>query len=616
MENDKNESIKLNETFILKRNINNINVIWWNILFIYLPPLILVQGIIGNLISFYVFFKLGKLKNKFKPDQLIKLSKLIITSMKTSNVNDNNIITNKNQLSINKQNNDAINKTKKINNNNNNNRIQSTPGGLTIYLYLCLLAIFDLGVLLFGLLNEWIYSLTLFDLKNHSLFICKLFTFFAYLFSHLSSSTIVITTAIRLIAIYRPLYASNLTTIKFVKLISFIQFLSFTLINIHLFWNMNLIQLDYHTSTTTSPISSDVPQSTSILPILNFTQESKSDGSYFIKLFLFQQQQNISTLEQKNNSFYNNNDNDYNYIEGSHNVDINDDNEIITINNFQLKQCKIKTNIFTKSVWPIADKLIYCILPFLFITLFNILIIINISKVQKYKYTLYVSKLKNDLIIQHQQQQQQQQQSSFHESIHNNNELTSSNANNQILNDELNEGSNNNNNKKDLIIVYKQQLQQQSISAIINNQQQLDHKIDIKEKIIQFKKYHLVGKKFTILLLAISFSFLVLTFPVVLTYLLIDPLTKKFDKMEINESNFNFEIFGYIQKITELLMYLNHSVNFYIYFITSFRFRQQFKLLFKSSSNYHHNNSRNNNKYIFYFKCCFSNHKQKTHLYD
>ena len=48
------------------------------------------------------------------------------------------------------------------------------------------------------------------------------------------------------------------------------------------------------------------------------------------------------------------------------------------INNYNLKQCKIKSNLFTKSIWPIADKLVYCILPFLLITLFNILIIVSI----------------------------------------------------------------------------------------------------------------------------------------------------------------------------------------------------------------------------------------------
>ena len=38
--------------------------------------------------------------------------------------------------------------------------------------------------------------------------------------------------------------------------------------------------------------------------------------------------------------------------------------------------------------------------------------------------------------------------------------------------------------------------------------------LDIKERIVQFKKYHLVGKKFTVMLLGISFCFLFLTLPV------------------------------------------------------------------------------------------------------
>ena len=131
--------------------------------------------------------------------------------------------------------------------------------------------------------------------------------------------------------------------------------------------------------------------------------------------------------------------------------------------------------------------------------------------------------------------------------------------------------------------------------------------LDIKEKIIQFKKYHLVGKKFTVLLLAISISFLILTLPVVLTYILIDPLTKKYEKMEINESNFNFERFGYIQKVSELLMYLNHSINFFIYLATSFRFRQQFMQLFR--------NLISKKKFSVYCKCN-SIKKKQTYLYD
>ena len=67
-----------------------------------------------------------------------------------------------------------------------------------------------------------------------------------------------------------------------------------------------------------------------------------------------------------------------------------------------------------------------------------------------------------------------------------------------------------------------------------------------------------------------------------------------------------------------LLLYI--FIVFILTFLLNILCPDTFKLLFKSSShNCHRNNSRNNNsnnKYIFYFKCCFSYHKQKTHLYD
>ena len=56
---------------------------WWYILFVYLPPLILLQGVIGNVFSLMVFIKLGKLKNKIKPDLLIQLGKHLISKFYT-----------------------------------------------------------------------------------------------------------------------------------------------------------------------------------------------------------------------------------------------------------------------------------------------------------------------------------------------------------------------------------------------------------------------------------------------------------------------------------------------------------------------------------------------------
>jgi hypothetical protein len=466
----------------------NSNDILWNFLFIYLPPIILFQGIIGNVLSLIVFFRLGKLRNKFKPDFLLKTFKYLSNRCIKKSEKTLKIV--------------AVGGA--------NSLATPSPGGLTIYLYLSLLALFDLGVLIFGLLNEWIYSLTLFDLKNESDFVCKLFTFFAYLFSHLSSCTIVIATFIRLLAVYKPYKATNLTNLKMVKLISFLQLLILSVFNSHLFWNMNLIQLDYKNNNSTSNLFNDEQEYSIIIS-------------------------NLSDLIIQKNVIYSN------------------------------KQCKIKQNSFALSIWPIIDKLVYSILPFLLIFMFNILILINISKVQKYKYTLYVSKLKQDLLI----------------------------------------------NKENLIP--KQQVLEVVAIASVNqssNTYQIkklnEYNLDIKDKIIHFKKYHLVGKKFTVVLLAISFSFLILTLPAVFTYILIEPLTKKFEKMEINEANLNFEMFGYIQKTTDLLMYLNHSINFFIYFITSFRFRQQFKQLI------HYSVFKKN--FIIYCQC-YSNNK-KNHLYD
>jgi hypothetical protein len=109
---------------------------------------------------------------------------------------------------------------------------------------------------------------------------------------------------------------------------------------------------------------------------------------------------------------------------------------------------------------------------------------------------------------------------------------------------------------------------------------------EIKEKIIQFKKYHLVGKKFTIMLLSVSICFLILTFPVVIIYVMLEKIQKNIDEMnDLNESNKSYDLLRNVQKMSTLLMYLNHSINFFIYFLTGARFRQQFYKSFLNSNN-------------------------------
>ena len=308
----------------------NENYTWWSFLFVYLPPCILLQGLIGNVISLIVFFRLGKLGNKFKPDKLIKLAHSVLNTLNNKK--------NKKQKQL-----DMLPPTSLQIVKNQAAKKRIAPGGLTIYLYLCLLAVYDLGVLVFGLLNEWIYSLTLFDLKNQSTVVCKLFTFFAFLFSHCSSSTIVITTAIRILAVYAPYKASNLTTIRSVRVISCLQLAFFSLFNSHLFWSMSLTELKYEPPSLLANESSKA--------LIQFKVENNN-----ILTIIFAS----TTLNNRTSP-----------------------GELNSNNKLSLSQCKITPSLFARSIWPIADKLAYCILPFLLITLFNILIVINIKKVQK-----------------------------------------------------------------------------------------------------------------------------------------------------------------------------------------------------------------------------------------
>ena len=107
----------------------------WTILFIYTPPVVLLIGTFGNIISIIIFLNLGGLNRQ----------KLFHTRNRTS-------------------------KTSRIR---------------TVYLYLCLLALFDLGVLCFGLLTQWIYNFSDFNVKITSPWICKIFTFLSFYFRSL-----------------------------------------------------------------------------------------------------------------------------------------------------------------------------------------------------------------------------------------------------------------------------------------------------------------------------------------------------------------------------------------------------------------------------------------------
>ncbi|CAF1018904.1 unnamed protein product [Adineta steineri] len=92
---------------------------------------------------------------------------------------------------------------------------------------------------------------------------------------------------------------------------------------------------------------------------------------------------------------------------------------------------------------------------------------------------------------------------------------------------------------------------------------------------------HINNKRLTILLLYVSFSFLTLTFPAVVLNLIISikpkPQSLTFQNYP-SVTNYNLDsntILYY--SITRLLMIMNHSVNFILYFVVGKRFRRDLK---------------------------------------
>ena len=78
------------------------------------------------------------------------------------------------------------------------------------------------------------------------------------------------------------------------------------------------------------------------------------------------------------------------------------------------------------------------------------------------------------------------------------------------------------------------------------------------------------SSRLTVMLLCISFTFLVTTLPMNLTLI---PIT--FGKTDKDSDIRHLLRLRLVRTITELLMYLNHSINFYLYCATGRKFRQQ-----------------------------------------
>ena len=196
-------------------------------------------------------------------------------------------------------------------------------------------------------------------------------------------------------------------------------------------------------------------------------------------------------------------------------------------------ECKLENNFFTDKIWPIIDKLFYCFIPFVLQIILSSLILKSINfKKESIKTFLYVSKFK--ISTGRQDKSVGAETSSF---IINDDKLP--NSYNPILNED-------------------------------------NFQLDLTLK-ARYKKYFLVDKKFTILLLSLSLLFVILTSPIVILYACMSTIQNYIESLaDLNRSLRLYDLLTKVQQASYLLMYLNHSVNFFVYIIMCQRFRRVF----------------------------------------
>jgi hypothetical protein len=245
------------------------------------------------------------------------------------------------------------------------------------------------------------------------------------------------------------------------------------------------------------------------------------------------------------------------------------------LNTTKYLKCKL---IAGKVTWPIIDKLVYSIIPFIFIIIFNTFIIKNINKAQTYRYLFYAANIKSVEFSQ--------------TSLNNIKMIDMKMRDKKTLTTSFNFSNNNNNNRNSRFYLtapnsfqslIKKPSSIKSITSSNKHGARNKHlSNEIKAKLESLKKNNLIGKRLTFMLLSLSFGFLICTFPIAFLFVFFESIQESINEIkDIQESNRALEWLHFAQHISSLFMYLNHSINFFIYFFTSQRFRQQFSKMFK-----------------------------------
>ncbi|CAH8602878.1 unnamed protein product [Schistosoma intercalatum] len=455
------------------------------------------------------------------------------------------------------------------------------------HIYLLFLAIVDEGVLCIGLLRRWLDKLLFIRIEDKHWLLCKSIQFIGVTTSYISVWIIVLITVERTIVVISPINSICINRIKRSYISIIILCILSSIICIHFFITVNLV--------TTN--SSYYDQNHTNFPLA-------TNDYYYLKFNI-----NNNTIQPLNNNLHDLNDNlicDFYFI--------------------------FKQNGF-QSIWIWIDATLYSYLPFIIILISNIIILIHIRWATKQRahligkypstkflYHQYTTDNNNPIHHHHHRNNKNLRNLSMkmNQIVHSKNQSSSISSSSSLYNrkhltlhlqmitpyspstDSLNSchsddlHHHHHHHRNDNIGIFHTtnhslidrnlcKCKHPSVNMQLkpyNNNNHHHHHHHLKG--ITNKPIHLITRsshlysnemrQLTILLMLISCVFLMTTAPVVFIKLL---LTWK--QQFLIHNMILLELFD---NIAEVLMYINHAINFYLYCAVGSRFRKELKKIF------------------------------------
>lgn len=116
--------------------------------------------------------------------------------------------------------------------------------GKSVYIYLFVLSCSDTAVLYFSAFKTWIFEITNWELLHVSTEVCKMSSFLILVALHCSSWLIVLVTIDRSVAVWSPLRAATMCSLRQARCISGILILTSVFYNAHVLWTFSLYSSD------------------------------------------------------------------------------------------------------------------------------------------------------------------------------------------------------------------------------------------------------------------------------------------------------------------------------------------------------------------------------------